>query len=272
MKKTIAIIGHGYVGKAMKNFFKDDFNILIFDPANKKYKDTKEEINNNADLAVICVPTPISENGEADLEFVSESFDWLEVELVVIKSTVPPLTTKKLQLKYPEKKICFSPEYIGEGKYKTPVDEKFPDSRDVKKHNFLIIGGESSEIIGEYFRTVMGDSITYKYVDSTTAELCKYMENSFLGTKVTFCNSFYELAGIMDVDYDELRELWLLDGRIGVSHTLVFKDDRGFSGKCLPKDISAIVNFSKKMGYDLDLLKSVLEVNEKFLNKNNIRE
>jgi UDP-glucose 6-dehydrogenase len=76
---------------------------------------------------------------------------------------------------------------------------------------------------------------------SETAELSKYMENAFLAAKVAFCNEFYDLAEAWGIDYDDLRELWLLDPRVGRSHTFVRGDERGFGGKCLPKDLSALV-------------------------------
>lgn len=92
----------------------------------------------------------------------------------------------------------------------------------------MIFGGELEVAgeVGEYFKRVLGAEARYEFVDSTTAELCKYMENAFLATKVTFCNEFYEIAKALGVNYDVLREMWLLDGRIGRSHTAVFKESR----------------------------------------------
>jgi hypothetical protein len=80
-----------------------------------------------------------------------------------------------------------------------------------------------------------------------TAELCKYMENTFLATKVAFVNQFYDLAQVYGVNYNELRELWLADERIGRSHTIV-TEERGYRGRCLPKDIAAIIQAAKPFG------------------------
>ena len=71
-----------------------------------------------------------------------------------------------------------------------------------------------------------------------------------------------------DVSYDELRELWLTDGRVGRSHTLVYPHRRGFDGKCIPKDTSAIYLASKKQGHDATFLAAILKKNETFLIKN----
>ena len=61
---------------------------------------------------------------------------------------------------------------------------------------------------------------------------------------------------------NELKELWLLDGRIGKAMTLIFPDARGFGGKCLPKDLNAIIQHAEKAGYEPKLLKQVLAVNK----------
>jgi UDP-glucose 6-dehydrogenase len=69
------------------------------------------------------------------------------------------------------------------------------------------------------------------------------------------------------VDWNEVRELWLLDPRISDMHTAVFRDDRGFGGKCLPKDTSALVKIAEKNGIDAILLKGVLDSNKRIRDK-----
>ena len=90
------------------------------------------------------------------------------------------------------------------------------------------------------------------------------MENSYLATKVVFCEEFFRICEAFGVDYNQVREGWLLDPRTEPSHTFVRKDGNpGFGGKCLPKDISAIISSSEKAGYSPDLLKAVQEYNKK---------
>ncbi len=268
-KKTVAIIGHGYVGKAVRSFFEGHFNVLVFDVAQPDISVSEAEINKKADLAVICVPTPMSDDGTADLAMVEKSVSWLKTPLILIKSTIPPGTTATLSKKY-KKSIAFSPEYIGEGNYVIPFWKGYPDPHDMKRHDFVIVGGDKkvTSKIMLFFKTVLGAEPRYFETDSTTAELVKYMENSFLATKVTFCNEFFDIAKGLGVDYNELRELWLLDGRVGRSHTVVFEDRRGFGGKCLPKDVTALVKASTKAGYKPKLLTAVLDTNKE-IRKNN---
>ena len=268
MKKKIAIIGYGYVGKAVENYFKDHFEVIIYDP-NIVASNTQAECN-KADLAVICVPTPMGEDKSVDISIVEESVAWLQTPLILIKSTIPPKTTEMLVEKY-NKNICFSPEFIGEGKYVVQwwKDKNYPHPTDMKYHDFHIVGGKKAYEVLEFFKKVSGPEPKYAATDSRTAELCKYMENSWGATKVTFCNEFALIAEAMGVEYDALRELWLLDGRVERMHTAVFKQSRGFGGKCFPKDVNGIVEQSKKNGYTPKLLESVLATNDEIrkLNK-----
>ncbi len=101
--------------------------------------------------------------------------------------------------------------------------------------------------------------LEYHSTTSQAAELCKYMENCFLATKVGFVNQFYDIAQVIGVDFDELRRLWLLDSRIKPSHTRM-EPTRGFGGKCLPKDWAPIVGWMRPFG-GAPLLEALLAYN-----------
>ena len=274
--KNIAIIGYGYVGEAMTRFFKDHYNVMVKDvmtiPKSRKYDKVKylskgdssyRTINKEADMVILCVPTPMSNDGSVCLTYLEDVLSKLQDKLVLIKSTVPPKTTQMLNNKY-ENELVFSPEYLGESKYVTQWWKGSPHPTDLKKQDFQIFGGIgyiTSEVI-QFFKPILGPEAKYLQTDWATAELCKYMENSWGATKVIFCNEFARIAEELDVDYDELRELWLLDGRINRNHTAVFEDKRGFGGKCFPKDINGIVKQAENNGYTPKLLKTVIEVNQ----------
>ncbi len=264
LASSVAIIGYGYVGKAIEAFFKDHFEVLIYDPAYPQYasSEAKEKINREAGLAVICVPTPMKDDRSVDTSYVEDALSWLTTPLILMKSTVPPGTTDALRAKT-GKALAFSPEYIGEGKYEVPYWKDHPHPTDMKKHSFVTIGGpkEVTRALVPYFQRIMGAEPRIFQTDSTTAELAKYMENAYLATKVTFCNEFYDIANAFGVDYHELRELWLADGRIGRSHTAVFPFSRGFGGKCLPKDTNGIIERAKEKGYVPHLLSAVVDAN-----------
>lgn len=259
MVKKIAIIGYGVVGKGMEKLLKDRFEIVIYDPG--EWMAEKDPVN-TCDMAVICVPTNQMADGHADTSIVEEVVSWINVPLILIKSTVPPGTSDRLR-KLTGKKINFSPEYMGESRYFTPP-WKYPDPTDARSHDFVIIGGAEASEIASVFQKVMGVDTKYRLVSAVEAEVTKYMENSFFATKVTFCNEFYEIAKSFGVDYKSLRENFLLDPRVNPNHTIVFEDERGFGGKCFPKDVNAIVRASEDNGYIPHFLKSVLENNGRF--------
>lgn len=268
-KKKVAVVGYGYVGKGVYKFFEDNFETIFFDP-HVEGSASKEEIN-SCDLAVVSVPTPMGDDGSCNLSIIEETLAWLDAPLILIKSTIPPTTTKKLCEKT-GKKICFSPEFLGEGggvPYFVPY-WKYPHPTDMKAHSFQIIGGdkETASKISDFFVSVMGPEAKFFLTDSTTAEVVKYMENSFIATKVIFCNEFYNIAKAFGVEYKELRELWLSDERMGRMFSAVFPDRRGFGGKCLPKDVNAIAKASEKAGYEPKFIKAVLENNDRIRMEN----
>jgi len=260
--KKIVIIGYGYVGQAMFNFFKDHYEVCFYNP-DKKGTVTKEEAN-KCDLGVVCVPTPVAEDSSCDTSIVEETLDWLETPLILIKSTIPPGTCGKLRNKT-GKNIVFSPEYIGEGLYwVNPY--KYPHPTDMKYHDFYIFGGypKDTEECVQYFIKVAGPDKKYLVTGWIVAELVKYMENSWGALKVTFFNEMYDIAETFNISYTKLRELFLLDGRTERMHTAVFKDKRGYGGKCFPKDVKAIIRACERANYKPELLKSVDKVNDKF--------
>ena len=257
MGSKVAIIGYGYVGKAMYNFFKDHYEVRVFDP-NKEDSHTKEEIN-DCDLGVICVPTPMRDDSSCDASIVEDVASWLKTPLVILKSTVSVGTTDELASKH-GLRIVFAPEYCGESTYWSP----YSFHTEVKDTPFFTFGGNSkdcSEAI-DYYLPVTGPMKAYHQTNAKTAEMAKYMENCFYATKIAFCNEIYSICEGMGVDWNAAREAWLLDPRIHPMHTAVFKNNRGFGGKCLPKDLNAMISFAEQGGVNPILLKSVWQSNK----------
>ncbi len=272
---TIGVVGYGYVGKAVAAFFASHYRVLVYDPAYRSLpRGTAPAIQlvrslrslQQAAVSVVCVPTPQGAEGAADLSIVESVVERLPSSLIVIKSTVPPGTTERLR-QATGKRIVFSPEYIGEGNY--PVfqtgERPYPHLTDMRQHRFHIFGGEREDTAAaiRIWQRVAGPQVRYLQTGSTTAELVKYATNSYLALKVAFCNQLYDLAASLGVDYHELRELWLQDGRIELASTLVYPEDRGFGGKCLPKDTAALLAVAKEVGVDLSVLEAAVAYNRR---------
>jgi len=113
----------------------------------------------------------------------------------------------------------------------------------------------------------MGPHVFFAQTDAKTAEVVKYMENSWGAMKVIFANEWYDICEVHGVDYREVRELWALDSRVEKMHTAVFTDKRGYSGKCFPKDVNAIIEATKEAGYTPEVMETVKRVNKKMLKK-----
>jgi len=248
---SVAIIGaHGYVGRSMLKIFPEayayDINV-----------GSKNEVNKR-ELAIICVPTPCVDKGECDTSIVEEIISWLNTKHILIKSTVAPGTTDYLSRRY-QKEIHFSPEYVGESKYQiTPW--RYMSKDDPLTHDFIIIGGPSPEGIAQFFLEKLGPEKVYFFCTAKEAEIIKYMENCWGATKIIFCYEFFQLCERLGASYMKVREGWLLDNRIERMHTAVF-DRKGFSGRCLPKDVAAILFLADFIGVDMKVLKAVLEKN-----------
>ncbi len=254
----VAIIGaNGYVGGAMKSLFSDS---VLYDITDDVWA-SKEAVN-KCDLGIVCVNTPQSEDGSADLSQINSVLPWLETPIILIKSTMPPGTTEELKKKY-NKRIVFSPEYIGETVAHNMLD--------LVNRDFWIFGGErgDTEKVIEFWKPYVKTTARFYQTDSKTAEIVKYMENCFFATKVMFCNEFYEICKSFGKDYNEVRELWLADStRINRNHTQIYENNRGFGGKCLPKDLAAIIKSSTDNGYGPTLLREVERSNKRIRDNN----
>ena len=247
----VGIVGLGHVGSAMHELFTQA--VLYDEP---KEIGTRGEIN-ACDVAFLCVPTPMKEDGSCDTSAVDYCISWMTPGTIVIRSTVPVGYTRK-KAGETGKRIVFQPEYYGE----TPNHPL----ADLRKRTWITLGGdaESIEEVRRAYETVYNSTVEVRVSDSDTAELAKYMENAFLAAKVTFFNEFYEIAQAMHVDYDKAKELFLMDPRMNRSHTAVYKDDRGYGGSCLPKDMASIIYQAEQLGADCGLLRSIRDRNSRF--------
>jgi UDPglucose 6-dehydrogenase len=225
----------------MARLFRAVHDVFIFDKFLPSFSDAaRKHAINDCDLAFLSVPTPVAPDGfSCDLSAVEECVQWIRSPLC-IRSTVVPGTTDRLGA-LTNKSIAFSPVYIGES-----ADHPW---RDEGQCGFLIVGGSSElrDSVFSAYRDCLASKIHFYSTTARTAEICKYMENCFLATKVAFVNQFFDIATALDVDFEELRKLWLLDSRVGPSHTIV-TPERGFRGRCLPKDLAALIATMRSSG------------------------
>lgn len=237
----VLIIGYGVVGQ---NLYKE-YAALHPDPQDPPKGIIKPK--RRYGIGFVCVDTPL-EDGMLDTSTVEKVVEDNECDIYVIKSTVPVGFTEYLKGKT-GKRIVFSPEYYG-------------STQHCNNHvfNFTIIGGEKDDAtaVQQLLQSVYDASHRFMLVDSKTAEMTKFMENAWLGTKVSFCTEFYRAAEKAGIDYETLRECFVLDPRVNPSHTFVYDDHPYWDSHCLNKDIPSIAH-----QFEIELLESICKLNKK---------
>lgn len=146
------------------------------------------------------------------------------------------------------KNIVFSLEYYGTTQH-TP-----------QTPNFVVLAGQrfQCDIVAQYYYKVKTKEFRIHFTDYKTDELAKYMENCFLALKVTFCAEFATIAREMGISYPQLREIFVLDERMGDSHTFIDSKAPYYNSHCLNKDIPGLIKQTNKS----HLRESMLNINK----------
>jgi UDPglucose 6-dehydrogenase len=237
----------------------------------KGIEDTEQAIT-NTDITFITVGTPSNQDRSINLIQIESAATEIgealtkkeEYHLVVVKSTVVPGTTentvKPLLEKHSNKKcgthfgLCMNPEFLREGS--AVHDALHPDR---------IVIGEHDKKSGDTLQTLYQqlhneETIAIVRTNLPTAELIKYANNSFLATKISYINTIANICEkIPGTDITTVAKAVGLDQRINPKFLCA---GLGYGGSCFPKDLKALINFSKQNGYTPTLLRSVEKVNE----------
>jgi nucleotide sugar dehydrogenase len=250
----IGVIGLGHVGHSVVTQF-SGHDVVTYDILDRT--PYPSEALASCDVAMICVDTPARHDGSADVSRVEAALAQLPCRTVLLRSTVPPGTTERLT-QLTGKDICFWPEYVGETHYLGGSWEQF-----AARDPFVILGGEAAirRRMIDLLQPTFGPQVRFFQCSSREAELVKYMENSYFAAKITFVNEFRLLSERLGVDWHTVREGWLLDPRVERDHSVAFADQRGFDGKCLPKDLAAILRVAEDSGLQLKMLEAVQDAN-----------
>lgn len=251
----IAILGLGIVGSAQKRRFESKHEIVTYDPRfDKRYP--RRQID-KCDAAIVCVGTPQSPGGEADISGVLEAVERLPGWMpCLIRSTVPPGTTDKLA-KARNGFTAFCPEYMHERE-----GGSWKESADVP---WIVLGGDFQSAC--FFRRLFADDERELGVHLTTAkvaELSKYVGNTFNAVKVTYVNECAAIADRLGIDWESVAAAWRSDPRIDETYTHMDGFPPGFGGRCLPKDLAALIEIGRSAGYEPGLLLQLRDSNKWF--------
>jgi len=220
-----------------------------------------------AQVIFICVGTPPTPSGEADLSFVEAvsrtvAHNMTDYTVVVEKSTVPVRTGERVRqtitrnnLNKIEFDVVSNPEFLREGS--AVADFLEPDR--------IVIGAESDravKVMRELYQPIVlrnSRDVPIIVTDVKSAELIKHASNSFLALKISYINAVSQVCELSGADVDKVAEGMGFDKRIG-KHFLAA--GVGFGGSCFPKDVAAFRQLSAELGYDFHLLKHVLDIND----------
>jgi UDPglucose 6-dehydrogenase len=266
MRPKFGVIGFGFLGRALVHGFSLHADIKIYDKYDNIYNSLRETVDKSV-FIFIGVPTPMAEDGSQDLKNVYDAVESVisvarTRKTIILRSTIIPGTTRKLANKYPDHDFVFFPEFLTERSAKL----------DFINASRIIFGGEY--IPCSTLRKVFRKRFPHTPFYLTTwegAEMAKYMANSFFAVKISFLNEMYDVAKHLGVNYDDLRNMLLADGRVGNSHADVpgHDGDRGYGGKCFPKDVQAFIKWADKSNLHLDVCEAAEKVNRRVRNSKN---
>lgn len=246
-KPVIGFIGQGYIGKNYADDFERRGYSVVRYSLEEQYKQNRHKIS-TCDIVFIAVPTPTTTKGfdysivEKELSLVGPG------KIAVIKSTVLPGTTEKLQKRFPKLYVMHSPEFL--------VLAQVTEDAAHPKRNIIGIAKDSKDFRASALAVL--DTLpraSYESVCSAQdAELIKYAGNFFLYLKVLFGNIIYDIAQNVGADYDVVRASVVADPRIGASHLQVLHDSghrgakrgRGAGGVCFIKDVAALAGLYER--------------------------
>ena len=246
-KFKVGVIGNGFVGESQAFAFSPTTDLRIYDIDPLKATHTKEELN-ECDFIFVCVPTPMKKDGSQDISFIDKIFnEAVQGPIYIIKSTILPGTTKRLMEMYPDLEIVFCPEFLTE---RTAKLDMLTQAR-------IVLGGEKRDTkkVKELFEQRFMNRHIIE-TDPTTAELIKYMNNTFFATKVSIINEFKLLSDKLGANWEDALYGFASDGRIGDSHLHVPGPDGrlGYGGTCFPKDVNALITLAKELDTPLNTI------------------
>jgi len=256
----LGIVGLGVVGGTLLKYFQEQQrDVVTYDT---KGVGSLEGIA-EADQIYVCVPTPSKEDGSCDTSIVEEVVANVNkvkegYKIVVVKSTIIPGTTERLQAQYPDLALIYNPEFLTQA---TAIQDMFYPERQILGYT-LNSFGRVLEVIQQLPRAPFE-----RFIPATVAEMTKYFCNTLYATKVVFANQIYDLCQKLGIDYDSVKECATTNNEYsGINHwDVLHKGYRGYGGSCLPKDSKALIALGDLLGVNLEVLKMVNKVNEDLL-------
>jgi len=237
------------VGQATARLFK---GAVIYDPP-KGYRDPS--VLAGCRVVFVCVPTPTLPDGRCDLSLLYGAIGDIaghlnKDQVVAVRCTVPPGTTRQLQEAFAQAHFAANPEFVRA--HRATEDALWPSR--------VVIGADSDysrQMLLDIYRSRLGERASYVVTDSVTAEFIKYAANCFLATKILYGRLIRKAAQRLGADYEDVVRSLALDSRIGGGEEWWLES---LQDECLPKDLTAFVNLLRRWRTERRLLETALEI------------
>lgn len=253
-----------------------DLDEKIFEGVHSKNIIATDDFNyavKNSDISIVCVGTPLNEDGQLDLSHVFKVAEQIgsalkskmEFHVISIRSSVFPGTISKVEeiisrisLKKVNEdfSVLANPEFLREGSA----------LNDYYNPPYTLIGGDnkfSMEKLSQIYKNVNGEII---FTDITNAELIKFVNNSFHALKVSFANEIGNICKELGIDAHTFFELFNKDNKLNIS-SAYFKPGFAYGGSCLPKDLKALENFCEENKILAPVLSNIAKSNNAQIEK-----
>ncbi len=279
--KSVAVIGQGFVGGTLAQVLTErGCPVLSYDKAKGArgwipydglgsiagLVAAAEARKDFSGIYFVCVPTPMSKSGMADVSIVAQVIAQIadavtRPSVAVVKSTVPPGSTEIWNRMCGEGQlhVVFNPEFLTEA---NALD-------DMREQTRIVLGGPRPWInqVRLFYRSAFPKTPIIK-TSSTMAEMVKYFTNVQLAARVVLSCELWQVCEALDkqglnIDYDKVVEYAGLDPRLGGSHMNVPGNDGvpGARGHCFPKDLNALIAVARQAGVSPTVMEAVWRKN-----------
>jgi UDPglucose 6-dehydrogenase len=277
--KKVTIIGCGFVGTAAYQAFSQvkGWDVRAYDkfPDTCRLNQESKDVNFvglgetiESDLCLIALPTPMNKaTGKCDTGLVEDMVRSLRTRRlgieIVIKSTVPPGTTKRLDAEYGG--VYFNPEFLTEADpYNDFVNLPYQivgNPGETRAWNLMqLYRDAATQYLWDTMPVINGGKMILE-CDSDMAEMVKLTRNCYLATRLSFFNEIKQMCDKLNVSYDDMRPLVGLDDRIGNHYNKVSSENPGWGLSCLPKDLNDMMFTARELGVDPKVMQAVWDKN-----------
>lgn len=255
----IAIIGYGFVGKAVAHGFNHPgVKQIHIDPMlGTSIEQLKDE---DIHASFVCVPTPMGNDGAINASIVKNTIDYLMEYvpgMIILKSTVVPTIIQDINGSYGAHRFIYNPEFLTER-----------NANDDFVNPIMHVFGCNNEVAANHVEALYANysncaECPIHVMSPEEASFVKYGINSFLATKVAWFNQYYEMIDSLGFEYNTVINAIGTDDRVSSGHTAVPGPDGkfGFGGACFTKDTAALVSLTDTMNIDMSILSSAVTYN-----------